>query len=94
MGESPEVVRNQETGFLVPLFATESYIQAVDTLLMDKGLRRKMGQAGQAYVRKAHDLDQNYQQLEMALVRVAGEQWMESHAGDGVQTENKGRNFP
>jgi glycosyltransferase involved in cell wall biosynthesis len=93
-GGIAEVVRNQETGFLVPLFATESYIQAVDTLLMDKGLRWKMGQAGQAYVRNAHDLDQNYQLFEMALVRVAGEQWMESPAVDVVQTENKWWNFP
>src|SRR4030042_4534039 len=61
-GGIPEVVRDQETGFLVPLFAFEPYLQALDTLLSDKGLRRKMGQAGQSYVRKAHDLDQNYQQ--------------------------------
>ena len=33
-GGIAEVVRNQETGFLVPLFATESYLQAVDTLLI------------------------------------------------------------
>ena len=90
-GGIPEVVRHQETGYLVPLFAFEAYIQALDTLLTDEGLRRKMGQAGQRYVRKAHDLDQNYQQLEMALTRIAGETAMES---DAVQTDNKGRDFP
>jgi len=90
-GGIPEVVRHQETGYLVPLFAFEAYIQALDTLLTDEGLRRKMGQAGQRYVRKAHDLDQNYQQLEMALTRIAGETPMES---DAVQTDNKGRDFP
>ena len=92
-GGIPEVVRNQETGFLVPLFAFESYLQALDTLLSDKGLRRKMGQAGQRYVRQSHDLDQNYQQLEMALTRVAGEQWTESPAGDETQMENEGQDF-
>ncbi len=81
-GGIPEVVRNQETGFLVPLFAFEPYLQALDRLLSDKGLRRKMGQEGQKYVRKTHDLDQNYRQLEMALCRVTGEHPMETHAGD------------
>ena len=89
-GGIPEVVRNQETGFLVPLFAFESYLQALDTLLSDKGLRRKMGKAGQSYVRESHDLDQNYQQLEMALTHVADEPWTESPAGDGAQMENEG----
>jgi glycosyltransferase involved in cell wall biosynthesis len=88
-GGIPEVVRNQETGFLVPLFAFESYLQALDTLLSDKGLRRKMGQAGQSYVRESHDLDQNYQKLEMALTHVAGEPGTESPAGDGAQMENE-----
>lgn len=81
-GGIPEVVRNRETGFLVPPFAFEPYLQALDTLLSDKELRRKMGQEGQKYVRTAHDLDQNYQQLERALISIANEQRMESHAGD------------
>lgn len=72
-GGIPEVVRNQETGFLVPLFAVEPYLQALDMLLSNKVLRRKMGQAGQGYVRKTHDLDQNYRQLETALIHVAGQ---------------------
>jgi glycosyltransferase involved in cell wall biosynthesis len=72
-GGIPEIVKNQETGFLVPLFAFEPYLQALDMLLSDKALRRKMGQAGQNYVRKAHDLDQNYRHLETALISVAGQ---------------------
>ena len=76
-GGIPEVVRNRETGFLVPPFAFEPYLQALDKLLSDKELRRKMGQEGQKYVRQAHDLDQNYQQLETALTGVVGDHLME-----------------
>jgi glycosyltransferase involved in cell wall biosynthesis len=81
-GGIPEVVRDRETGILLPPFAFEPYIEAMDVLLSDKGLRRKMGQEGQKYVREAHDLDQNYQQLEAALAGVAGVHRMENHDGD------------
>jgi phosphatidyl-myo-inositol dimannoside synthase len=84
-GGIPEVVRDQETGFLVPPFEFEPYLQAMDKLLSDKDLRRKMGQEGQKYVRKAHDLDQNYQQLEAALTGVAGDHLMGNHADDEVR---------
>jgi len=93
-GGIPEVVRDQETGFLVPLFAFEPYLLAIDTLLSDKGLRRKMGQAAQEYVRTAHDLEHNYQQLEMALTRVVGECLPEPDAGVVVRKENEDRDFP
>jgi glycosyltransferase involved in cell wall biosynthesis len=83
-GGIPEVVRDQETGFLVPLFAFEPYLQALDRLLSDKGLRRKMGQEGQKYVRQTHDLDQNYKQLEMALTVLIGGHPSEAAAGDGA----------
>jgi glycosyltransferase involved in cell wall biosynthesis len=93
-GGIPEVVRDRETGFLVPLFAFEPYLLALDALLSDKGLRRKMGQAAQKYVRMAHDLDHNYQQLEMALARVAGECPPELNAGVVVRKGNEDRDFP
>jgi glycosyltransferase involved in cell wall biosynthesis len=83
-GGIPEVVRDQETGFLVPLFAFEPYLQALDRLLSDKELRRKMGQEGQKYVRQTHDLDRNYRQLEMALTVLIGGHPGEAAAGDGA----------
>jgi glycosyltransferase involved in cell wall biosynthesis len=86
-GGIPEVVRDQETGFLVPLYAFEPYLQALDMLLTDKGLRRKMGQAGQRYVRQAHDLDHNYQRLEAALTHLVGEGMPEADSGKTVQEE-------
>jgi glycosyltransferase involved in cell wall biosynthesis len=93
-GGIPEVVRDQETGFLVPLFAFEPYLLALDALLSDRGLRRKMGQAAQKYVRMAHDLDHNYQQLETALTRVAGECLPELNAGVVVRKGNEDLDFP
>jgi glycosyltransferase involved in cell wall biosynthesis len=86
-GGIPEVVRDQETGFLVPLYAFEPYLRALDMLLTDTGLRRKMGQAGQRYVRQAHDLDHNYQRLEAALTHLVGEGMPEADSGKTVQEE-------
>ena len=63
----PEVVVHEKTGFLLPPFAEGAFIQALDRLLSDPDLRRSMGQAGRAYVTRAHDLNQNYGRLEAVL---------------------------
>jgi glycosyltransferase involved in cell wall biosynthesis len=80
-GGIPEVVRNRETGFLLPPFAFEPYLQALGLLLSDEELRCKMGQEAQKYVRRKHDLDQNYRRLEAALTGVVGGLSPERHAG-------------
>ena len=63
----PEAVQNGKTGLLVPMYAADPFTEAIECLLKDAELRRKMGKAAQSYVRQNHDLNQNYQKMERLL---------------------------
>jgi glycosyltransferase involved in cell wall biosynthesis len=63
----PEAVLDGKTGILVPMYALELFVDAVQQLLTDKNLRLKMGLAAKSYVREFHDLNKNYQELELSL---------------------------
>jgi len=63
----PEAVQDGKTGILVPMYALELFVDAVQQLLTDKNLRLKMGLAAKSYVREFHDLNKNYQKLELSL---------------------------
>jgi glycosyltransferase involved in cell wall biosynthesis len=69
-GGIPEVVRDRTTGFLVPPFALDPFVQAIESLLADENLRHKMGQAARSYVRQNHDLNRNYRKMETVLEKV------------------------
>lgn len=69
-GGIPEVVKDGTTGFLVPPFAFDPFVQAIESLLADENLRHKMGQAARSYVRENHDLNRNYRKMEMILEKV------------------------
>ena len=66
----PEAVQNGNTGFLVPMYAMEDFVQAIERLLANKDLRQKMGQQARNYVRKYHDLNHNYRKLEIVLQKI------------------------
>ncbi|MGD2271389.1 MAG: glycosyltransferase family 4 protein [Desulfobacterales bacterium] len=68
----PEVVKDQVTGFLVPMYAAEPFDRAVEKLLSDQALRRKMGMTARKYVRDEHDLDKNYREMESVLKQIVG----------------------
>ncbi|MBI9088875.1 MAG: glycosyltransferase family 4 protein [Desulfobacterium sp.] len=70
-GGIPEVVDNGETGLLVPMFQENPFVNAVTRLIRDKALRSGMGDGAAGYIRKHHDLDRNYLQLEAILKKVA-----------------------
>ncbi len=63
----PEAVQDGKTGLLVPMYALEPFVDAVRCLMVDKNLRQQMGLAAKSYVREFHDLDRNYQELELSL---------------------------
>jgi glycosyltransferase involved in cell wall biosynthesis len=63
----PEAVQDGKTGLLVPTYAANPFAEAIDRLLKDAPLRRKMSKAAQAYVRQNHDLEVNYRQMENVL---------------------------
>ena len=66
----PEAVQDGKTGLLVPMYALDPLVEAVKRLMNDKNLRRQMGLAAKSYVRQFHDLNQNYQELELLLNRI------------------------
>ena len=63
----PEAVQDGKTGKLVPIYALASFVDAIKCLMVDKRLRRQMGSAAKSYVRRFHDLNKNYQELELSL---------------------------
>ena len=62
-----EVVKTDETGFLVPSYAFDAFTQAINRLMTQKDLREKMGRSARSYVRSAHDLNRNYKVVENIL---------------------------
>jgi glycosyltransferase involved in cell wall biosynthesis len=52
-----ELVRDGETGLLVSPGRADELADALQRLLEDSGLRRKMGQAGRRYVERHYDID-------------------------------------
>lgn len=61
------VVDQGKTGFLTEMDDNAAFDAAVLRLLHDTALRREMGNAAAAYVRRNHDLQQNYQQVEQVM---------------------------
>ena len=72
-GGIPEVVARDETGFLVPMYDEDRFLEALDTLLSDAGRRRRMGNAAAARVRRHHDLSRNYQAVARVLEGMVGQ---------------------
>jgi glycosyltransferase involved in cell wall biosynthesis len=68
---TPEAMQDGRTGFLAPLNDEAAFAEAIDRLLADEALRRSMGAAAEAYVRRSHDLDANYGVLAEVLMRTA-----------------------
>ncbi|MFH1152729.1 MAG: glycosyltransferase family 4 protein [Pseudomonadota bacterium] len=66
-GGIPEVVRDRESGFLVPMYDETEFAHSLVRLITDTGLRERMGRAGATAVRQLHDLDRNYGRLEELL---------------------------
>ncbi|MBL1377771.1 glycosyltransferase [Zobellella iuensis] len=69
-GALPEVVRHQETGFLVPLGDIDAVAGHVAQLLEDNALRQRMGQAGRAWVKQHFSPDVMQTALAKALARI------------------------
>jgi len=66
----PEAVQDGKTGLLAPMYALGPFVDAIKRLIIDKNLRQQMGFAAQSYVREFHDLNKNYQELELSLSEI------------------------
>lgn len=63
VGGLPEVVRDGETGFLVPPMDIDTTARRILTLATDEGLRQKMGAAGRRLVLDAYDWNDSSAQM-------------------------------
>lgn len=76
-GDSPRIVRDGETGFLVPPNAAEPFAEALGRLLGDRGLRERMGARARAVAEVEHGLEpmvagaEDYLRAQTALGRAA-----------------------
>jgi glycosyltransferase involved in cell wall biosynthesis len=76
----PEAIQNGTTGLLVPMYDGERFVAAIERLLTDGELRRRMGENAKAYIWASHDLETNYGQMERVLLRIA------KASGDGIDS--------
>jgi len=72
-GGIPEVVENGRTGLLTPLHDEGAFDKAIRSLLLDAEKRQRMGKEAAAHIRRHHDLDRNYGELEQILRGVVAE---------------------
>jgi glycosyltransferase involved in cell wall biosynthesis len=61
----PDVVIEGETGFLVPPADPAPLADAIEKLAVDRGLRRRMGVAGRAFVEKEYRWQDNARLMEV-----------------------------
>lgn len=66
----PDAVKDGVTGLLVPMDAAETFADAIEHLISDPELRRKMGEAAKLHVRQNFDLSKNYQKMEAVLQEI------------------------
>ncbi len=69
-GGIPEVVDAGNSGILTPPGDFEAFTAAVDTLVTDREMRRTLGRAAAAGVRRRHDLARNYAIVEQRLAQI------------------------
>lgn len=81
VGGLPEVVEDGTTGIIVPPRDSESAASALERLLFDEDLRRKMGKAGRDRVRRLYNWENNVQQMLSIYQLVLQE---ERHQSTGV----------
>lgn len=73
VGSIPDVVRNGETGYVVPPRDAAALALRIGELLDAPALRRRMGEAGRALVERSYSLDRMLDELERVYHRVSGQ---------------------
>lgn len=70
VGGLPEVVRDGETGLIVPRNDVPALQAALKRLVLDAGLRERLGRAGRAHVQRAYEWGHCVDLMERCLERV------------------------
>ena len=71
-GGIPEVVKENETGFLTPMYDCPALLKKVEKLISNPIFRQKMGENAAAYVNTHHDAQINYARINSILKKMAG----------------------
>lgn len=72
-GGIPEVVADAQTGFLTPMYDGPAFDEALEKLLLNKDLRKIMGEKATAYVQDQHGLHRNYLDMKTILKKIVRE---------------------
>ena len=62
-----EAVVHERTGLLASFAQRQTFAENIERLILDKKLRKKLGQEAVDHVRKVHDLDKNYGIIEKKI---------------------------
>ncbi len=68
----PDVVRDGETGLLVPARDAGALADALERLTKDAALRRRFGEAGREFVQERYDWEMNARQMERVYEMATG----------------------
>ena len=71
-GGLPEVVRDGETGLVVPRNDVSALQAALERLVLDSALRARLGRAGRLHVEREYEWGRCVDVMECCLQRVAG----------------------
>lgn len=71
-GSIPDVLRDRESGFIVPPRNADALARRIGELLEDPALRTRMGRQGRATVVESYSIDRMLDELERVYERVAG----------------------
>lgn len=71
-GGNQELIRNDQTGFLVPPGDVQEVAASLDTLLNDPAYAQRLGAAARTYIESAHRIDQVGAQFEDLYTEMVG----------------------
>jgi glycosyltransferase involved in cell wall biosynthesis len=69
ISSNPEIIKQGETGFLIPNGNIEIFSEKLELLIRDKALREEFGKKGRARVESIFDLEQTLQRVEDLLAQ-------------------------
>ncbi len=69
-GGIAEVVLDNITGFLTPLYDMWAFTDAITRILDNEALGKQMGEAAGRHIRINHDINLNYQQIETVIQQI------------------------
>jgi glycosyltransferase involved in cell wall biosynthesis len=91
VGGLPEVVRDGETGFIVPPNDPDAAADALERLVRDQLLRRQMGEAGAQHVAKNYSWDASVQTMIKVLEATRQSKGLKTKTADESSTSGGGK---